>query len=159
VIINFGELMEFVEVVLNLMLFAIKILEVIDVELMHEIFHLSDGNEFLLLVEIGYGFLVLLLNEGDGFEDLLFEGLESGVNHVERVIVGIGFEFELCVAGGDELLDDFAGLVVGGEEGVGVDGRGEEEGHNRGLGYRVIDLLKVSDSGYKCIQNKSELYL
>jgi hypothetical protein len=23
----------------------------------------------------------------------------------------------------------------------------------------VIDLLKVSDSGYKCIQNKSELYL
>ena len=133
-IINFGELMEFVEVVLNIVLFAIKVLEVIDVELMHEIFHLSDGNESLLLVKIGYGFLVLLLNEGDGFVDLLLEGLDSGINHVERVVVGIGFEFELCVASGDELLDDFAGLVVGGEEGVGVDGRGEEQGHDSRFG-------------------------
>ncbi len=134
-IVNFGELMEFVEMVLNLMLFAIKILEVIDVELMHEIFHLSDGNESLLMVKIGYGFLVLLLNEGDGFVNLLFEGLESGVDHVERVVVGIGLEFELCGVSGDELLDDFAGLVVGGEEGVGVYRRGEEEGHDRMLGY------------------------
>lgn len=120
--------------VLNFVLFAIKILEVIDVELMHKIFHFSDGNDSFLLAEIGYGFLVLLLNEGDGFVDLLFESLDSGVNHVEWVVVGIGFEFELCVAGGDELLDDFAGLVVGGEEGVGVDGRGEEQGHDRMLG-------------------------
>ncbi len=129
-IINFGELMELVEVVLNLMLFAIKIVEVIDVELMHEIFHLSDGNESLLMVKIGYGFLILLLNESDGFVDFLFEGLESGVNNVERVVGGIGFKLELCGVSGDELLDDFTGLVVGGEEGVGVDGRGEEEGHD-----------------------------
>jgi hypothetical protein len=49
---------------------------------------------------------------------LLFQGFYSRVYHVERVVVVVVLELELCASCRYQLLDDRTGLVVRGKEGV-----------------------------------------
>lgn len=60
---------------------------------------------------------------------LLFQALDSGVDHAVTVAVVVRLQLELYATRGGQLLYDGACLVVGSEQGVAVDGWGEEEVH------------------------------
>jgi hypothetical protein len=60
--------------------------------------------------------VVLLLDVGYHFLELVFEGAESRIDEVVRVFgVFVWYELELYVACGDQAVYFLAGLVVGDE--------------------------------------------